>query len=369
MRPLTRRRWIAALFASSLALMGRAPAADDVTAELASIREKWKLPAIAAAAYKDGKLVAVGATGLRRIGGTQSVKIEDKWHIGSCTKSMTASVAAILVQRGPLKWDQTVGESLEKECPDMDAAWKDVSLVQLFGHRAGAPPVAPPELWGKAHARTGTPSKQRWAFVRGLLAVPPPIKPGTEFAYSNQGYSIAGQMMELAASKPWETFMEEMLFRPLDIKSAGFGAPGDAAKEDQPWGHAGGIPIPPGPFADNPPAIGPGGTVHLSITDFARYAAWHARGKDLLPPEAFEKLHTPLPGQEYALGWGVTKRPWGKGTVLTHSGTNTHNYAVMWIAPARDFAVVAACNIGGADAERGCDEACSRLIRKLLPAE
>ena len=369
MRSLPRRSWVFACLAISIAAPGHAPAAEDVTAELERIRETRKLPALAAAAFKDGKLAAVGAAGLRRLGGTQVVTIDDKWHIGSCTKSMTASVAAMLVQRGALRWDQTVGESLGKECPNMDSAWRGVTLNQLLGHRAGAPPVAPPELWGKAHARQGTPSVQRWAFVRGLLSVSPPIKPGTQFAYSNQGYSIAGQMMELAARQPWESMMREMLFQPLNLKSAGFGAPGDATKEDQPWGHFGGIPIPPGPTADNPPAIGPAGTVHLSISDFARYAAWHARGKDLLPATAFEKLHTPLPGQELALGWCVTTRPWGKGTVLTHSGTNTMNYAVMWIAPERDFAVVAACNIGGAEAERGCDEACSRLIRNILPTQ
>src|SRR5262245_60696499 len=77
---------------------------NDVTAALEIIREKRKVPALAAAAMKDGKLVAIGATGLRRLGGKERVTVEDKWHIGSCTKSMTASVAARLVERGLLKW-------------------------------------------------------------------------------------------------------------------------------------------------------------------------------------------------------------------------------------------------------------------------
>jgi CubicO group peptidase (beta-lactamase class C family) len=174
-------------------------------------------------------------------------------------------------------------------------------------------------------------------------------------------------MMEVAAKKPWEELMREMLFKPLQLRSPGFGPPGDARREDQPWGHSGKIPVPPGPNADNPPAIGPAGTVHLSIKDFARYAAWHARGHDLLPPAQFTKLHTPLPGQDYAFGWQATERNWG-GKVLSHNGTNTMNYAVMWVAPERDFAVVAASNAGGKEAEQSCDDACALLIQRHLEA-
>ena len=129
-------------------------------------------------------------------------------------------------------------------------------------------------------------------------------------------------------------------------------------------------PVPPGPTADNPPAITPAGRVHLSIADFARYAGWHARGaakgKALLSEASFTKLHTPPPGQDYAMGWGVTERPWGGGKVLSHSGSNTQWYAVVWVAPAKNAAFVAATNVAGKDAEQACDEAVSAMIQKLL---
>jgi CubicO group peptidase (beta-lactamase class C family) len=354
-----------AVVCAALAVASHAAETVDVSQLLEPIRANRDVPALAAAAMKGGELVSVGATGLRRLGGTNKVTVDDLWHIGSCTKSMTASVAAMLVERGALRWDETVGEALAAKCPKMDSAWKSVTLDQLLRHRAGAPPEPPPELWGKAWARLGTPSSQRWAFVTGILAVPPPIPPGSRFAYSNQGYSIVGQMMEIAAKKPWEELMREMLFKPLQLRSAGFGAPGNPRKEDQPWGHRGKIPVVPGPTADNPAAIGPGGIVHLSIKDFARYAAWHARGRDLLPAEEFAKLHTALPGQDYAFGWHVAERNWG-GKVLTHNGTNTMNFAVMWVAPERDFAVVAATNVAGKDAEQSCDDACALLIQRHL---
>ncbi len=360
-----RLRLLSGCFAAAF-IPALATAADDVSELLEKIRARRDVPALAVASIQNGEILSAGATGLRRLGGTNKATVEDKWHIGSCTKSMTASVAAMLVEKGALRWEQTIGETLSARCPKIDPAWKDVTIDQLFRHRAGAPPKAPPELWGKAWARRGTPSEQRWDFVSGMLEVPPPIPPGTKFAYSNQGYSIAGQMMEVAANKPWEELIGEMLFKPLGLKSAGFGAPGDAKLEDQPWGHQGKTPVPPGPLADNPAAIGPGGTVHISITDFAKYAGWHAEQASLLPPAQFAKLHTPLPGQDYALGWHATERPWGGGTVITHTGSNTTNFAVMWVAPEKKFAVVAATNSAGSEAEKACDDACAQLIGKFL---
>jgi CubicO group peptidase (beta-lactamase class C family) len=360
------RRFALAHLVAFAMLCGSAAGAEDIAPILEEIRQKHDVPALAAAAMIKGELASAGASGLRRLGGKKQVTVDDLWHVGSCTKSMTASVAAMLVDRGMLRWDQTVGDSLGKRCPKMLPEWKGVTVDQLLRHRAGAPPKAPPELWGKAWAQRGTPSAQRWDFVQGLLAIPPASAPEAAFAYSNQGYSIAGQMLEVAAKKPWEELMREVLFKPLDLRSAGFGAPGNAAREDQPWGHQGKTPVPPGPAADNPPAIGPGGTVHLSIKDFARYAAWHASRRGHLSPPQFAKLHTPLPSQDYAMGWHVTERPWAGGKVLTHTGSNTMNFAVMWVAPERDFAVVAATNASGKDAELACDDACAQIIRRFL---
>jgi CubicO group peptidase (beta-lactamase class C family) len=133
------------------------------------------------------------------------------------------------------------------------------------------------------------------------------------------------------------------------------------------------IPVPPGdPHADNPAAIGPAGTVHCSIEDLAKYAAFHLAGDrgdgKLLKPESFKKLHTAVPdNNNYALGWMVLKRKWAGGRVLWHNGSNTMFYAVVWIAPNRNFAVVAASNAGGSDAEKACDDAATEMIRKFLP--
>ena len=104
-------------------------------------------------------------------------------------------------------------------------------------------------------------------------------------------------MLETIANEPWETIVARDLFAPLSLKSGGFGAPAKNAESvDQPWGHRdNGSPVRPGPQADNVPAIGPAGTVHLSLPDFARYAQWHLRAAapkpSLITPASLGRLH------------------------------------------------------------------------------
>jgi CubicO group peptidase (beta-lactamase class C family) len=339
---------------------------------LEKIRAKYQLPALAAAAVREEKIIAIEAVGRRKTNDPVPVTAEDQWHIGSCTKSMTATLAAMLVEDGKIAWSTTIAAALPELADAMDPAWHRVTLEHLLAHRGGLPSEPPDNLWRNAWRATGTPTEQRLDFVRGLLLRRPISAPGEKFTYSNQGYAIAGAMLERTAGRPWEALLQERLFTPLGMKSAGFGAPGIAAKIDQPWGHRSllGIatPVAPGKEADNPVAIGPAGTVHCSISDFARYAGWHARSirttARILGPASFEKLHTPPAGGDYALGWVVLQRDWAGGTTLMHNGSNTMWYAVMWLAPGKDLAFVAATNAAGKNAEKGCDEAVTKLLRR-----
>jgi CubicO group peptidase (beta-lactamase class C family) len=135
-------------------------------------------------------------------------------------------------------------------------------------------------------------------------------------------------MLEQAAGKPWEELMRAMLFEPLGMHSAGFGAPATPGKVDQPWGHtkkplSAPESVPPGPRADNPPAIGPAGTVHCSLPDLAQFIVFRLGGErgasELLNAESFTKLHTSA-GDDYALGWVVLERKWAGGRALMHNG-------------------------------------------------
>ena len=347
--------------------------AEDIAHRLEKIRDAHRIPALAGAAVDEGEIVAIGVTGSRRAGTGDSVFVDDLWHLGSCTKSMTASVCAMLVEDGKLRWDTTLGEIFPDLRDAMHPDWRVVTLEQLLVHRGGAPGEPPADLWKEAIKRSGTPTEQRWNFVKGLLAHKPSHLPGTHWEYSDAGYAMAGAMMERATGMAWEDLMRTRLFIPLGLKSAGFGEPASPGLVNQPWGHRGDEhpfhAVPPGPLADNPPAIGPAATVHCSIGDFARYAAWPLAGDRgdgwLLKPESFQKLHAPPDGQEYAMGWAVTKRRWAGGVALMHNGENEMFYAVMWLGPGENTCFVAACNCDGPEADAACDEAIRMMINRF----
>ncbi|NQT88659.1 beta-lactamase family protein [bacterium] len=342
---------------------------------LEAIRTRHKLPTLAAAVIHKGRLVAVDAVGVRKAGSHERVLPGDRFHIGSCTKAMTATLVGMLVEEGKLSWDTTLPEALPGLAGEMLPIYRTVTVRQLLCHRAGLHANLPKgKAWGDV-IHGDTPREQRRAFARAHLAAPPAHPPGTKTAYSNAGYSIVGAVLERALDRPYERAMREMIFEPLGMATAGFGAAGTPGKVDQPWQHRldgkGKLhAIGPGPGSDNPDVLAPGGKVHCSLADWAKFVAQHlptSLGETrLLRAETLRSLHTPQDGGEYALGWIVCERAWGGGAVLTHAGSNTMNYAVAWVAPKRDFAVLVATNLGNGPAPKATDQAAWALIQQRL---
>jgi CubicO group peptidase (beta-lactamase class C family) len=212
-------------------------------------------------------------------------------------------------------------------------------------------------------------TKERLRVVRDELGKAPQHKPGTHYEYSNLGYSVVGAITERITGKSWERAMQDEVFGPLGMTSVGFGGTGTPGQLDQPWGHAAdGQPVAGnGPAMDNPPVLSPAGRVHCTIQDWAKFIADQLRGARgepaLLKAESYKKLQTPPFGGDYALGWIVVERTWGGGTVLNHGGDNTMNFANVWVAPRRDFAVLACVNQSGDTAFQATDEAVGELIK------
>jgi CubicO group peptidase (beta-lactamase class C family) len=296
----------------------------------------------------------------------------DRWHIGSCTKAMTATLIAALVEDGTLSWDTTIGDAFPGLAKKIRREWADVTVEQLLAHRSGLPDDRKPDakILPELRKLEGPMRKQRLELVRLVLQQKPAARPGTATAYANHGYAVAGAVAETVCGKTWEDLMRERLFAPLGMTTAGFGAPGDGNAVSQPRGHRGRTPVEPGPWADNPAVMGPAGTVHCSLEDWGRFVAMQlagARGESaFLGEDSFHKLQTPSGEEGHALGWMVAERPWAGGPALGHAGSNTMWYSVVWMAPAKDFAVLAVSNQGGDGAVKACDEAAWALIRHTL---
>lgn len=364
----------------ALALVPRpATAADggrDLQDILRPVMDEYALPALVAAVAGGGEILASGAVGVRAVGFPTEPGVDDPIHIGSDGKAMTATLAATLVEEGLLGWDSTVGEILGDAVPDMNPALAGVRLEQLLSHSGGIPSDTPEmmDIYFNVNAFDHNPSTLRLMALDAWKHNAPSVPAGSPFQYSNFGYLIAGAMIETAAGKPWEQLMHERLFAPLGLTTAGLGPTATAGKVDALVGHQrleDGTALPRlwGAGADMPLLLGPAGTVHMSILDFARWGAWNAgggrRGPALVEPDTLahlfaEKVRTPRrpnppPGTPaeggYALGWSIEKFDWSDRELLTHNGSNGMNLAKILVDLERDLTIVVATNIGGREAD------------------
>ncbi|HEX4120212.1 MAG TPA: serine hydrolase domain-containing protein, partial [Verrucomicrobiae bacterium] len=342
-------------------------ATANVDSMLQSILGGWaKSFGMAAVVLRGNCIVGRGVAGVRRKGAADRVTLDDRFHLGSCGKAMTATLVAMLVEDGRLSWTDTLGGIFAGTIKNIHPAWEKVTLPKLLAHCAGMRLVASRAL----RSRLGSPENlpnQRLEIARYTLARAPDSAPRAKFTwlrYSNIGYTIAGAVLEHITGHSWEDLMRDRLFLPLGIATGGFGPPGAARKTDQPWGHTWitGKPLAPeNPDAELPLFYGPAGLVHMAVGDWAKFVALHLRGDPanphrqsaLLDPATFAELHTNATAGTYSAGWLITRADWAKGArpsdigrCLWHGGSNGKWACAVTIAPEIDFAVLVAGNRG-----------------------
>ena len=320
-----------------------------------------KFPGIVAAIARRGEPIRIAAAGVRKWDHPTPLESGDLLHMGSCTKAMTAALAARLVERRRIGWTTTIKEALPKIATIIDSSWHDVTLRQLLMHRSGLP--ANPPNW---NAYLDQPVRsRREKFAIAAMAKPALVEPEGAFEYSNLGYVVAGAMLEATSDQSWESLIQEEVFGPLEMTSAGFGQIGDGKAIVQPWGHVYNLFGNPRPIVgDNPAAMGPAGTAHMSMLDWSKFVLQFVDGADeeFLTDISRRKMLTPGPDNDYALGWFVVDREWANGKALNHAGSNTMWYALVWCSPKNEVAYLVVMNCHSAGTTRFADQMIGSLI-------
>jgi CubicO group peptidase (beta-lactamase class C family) len=342
---------------------------------LERIRTKHNLPGLAVGMVVGGKVLASGVTGVRRHGAAEKIRSGDRFHIASCTKSMTAMLAAIAVHKGQLQWTTSLADALPELAARVRPDFRPATLEKLLAHQAGMPTYTQPSPYqvNAMKALRGPSSEQRLAFLAKVLSTEEPYGGPPEAAYSNVGYAAAGAMIERAAGASWEDLLQREIVRPLGMKNVGFGYPATANTPDQPRGHSEDssriVELPLDESRQLAVCLWPAGAVHCSIGDLALYAADQLNGlrgrPALLPQAIYQKLHRPLGGDSiFTLGWGVrTDERWG--VMHFGSGSGGWFFVRIVIVPEHDAAVVSASNSGLA--ESATREAWKELLEEFLP--
>ena len=290
-----------------------------------------------------GRIVASAVRGRRIAARPDQVTIHDPWHVGSCTKAMTATLIARLQAHGSVDIGVALGDVLPGMA--MHPAFAAMPLREVLRHEAGIRRDPHWSVFARLRATRATLLEQR----RHLAALALRERPLPGAGYSNLGYIVLGAVIEAVTGRTWEDAIRHEVFDPLGMRSAGFGAPPLPAPvghvmQGRRWRAR-----PPGPWADNPPVHGPAGRVHLPLVDWARFAAVHlaAGPPGYLPVHLLRIAH--IPGRAgYAAGWGASLRPDGT-TLLRHTGSNTMWFADIRLVPRTGIGIAIVCNAFSSD--------------------
>jgi len=255
----------------------------------------------------------------------------------------------------------------------MRKEYRDVTLVQLLSHSAGLPENLRDQARIDPYFSDTRPlPEQRLAYIAEALKDAPVAAEDAAFSYSNTGFLIAAVIAERATGKPFETLMQDEVFAPLGMSSAGFGPTGD----EQIRGHRGGKPVLVLAKADDgvPMMFTPAGNMHMSLRDWARFcidqlAGSRGTGK-LLKPESYRLMQTTRPGSPSGIDWGVQSTIAGRrGPVLTHGGSDGNWLAWAALFPGENSGVLVVANAADdMDGDKVTHAALAELLPTLSPA-
>jgi len=326
----------------------------DLTPILTPIREKFQAPGVAAAAIRDGRLIALGASGVRDLHSQEPVALADRSLIGSCGKAATRLLVGRLVDKKLLRWDSSLAELF----PDMAMRdeYKTVTIGDIIGHRGGIQPytMISPQRTPILFEVSGSPRENRAAFIAHLLSEEPAAPPKTKFVYSNAGYGLLGHIAERVTDKSYEKLMRDEVFGPLGMTSATVGMPAAVAKFHGWVGHErtpdGFKPV---PARHGLPGIAPAGMMSCSIEDFAKLGAAlvdveSGKPTEFLGSAAIEKL--------------PELRPGGPGEGQVFFGGDGHYTAAFALWPSKGLAIVVQSNAGNSD------DLCEAIVKAVRTA-
>jgi CubicO group peptidase (beta-lactamase class C family) len=191
----------------------------------------------------------VDAIGVMAAGSEEPVRRDSIFRISSMTKPITAVAAMICVEECMLRLDEPVDRLLpeladrqvlrrpDAELDDTVPAQRPITVRDLLcftlglGIVAAEPGTVPLadeinrlDLGQGMPSPSIPPAPDEW--IRRLGSLPLMYQPGDRWLY-NTGADVLGVLIERATSQPFERFLTERIFRPLDMRNTGFDVPFD----------------------------------------------------------------------------------------------------------------------------------------------
>jgi CubicO group peptidase (beta-lactamase class C family) len=279
-----------------------------------------EVPGIAVAVRHEDDLVLSSAHGVADLRTGEPLRTDHGFRIASHSKTFTATLVLMLVERGELGLD----DRLDRRLPWLEgAAIAGVRVREVLSHAAGiirdGEDVPWWQLRGPFHDEDGLRAAARDATTAVLVN-------NDRFKYSNIGYSLLGQVIEAVTGEPYATVVKREVVDRLGLTRTG----PEPGPDDLPLlatGHSSrkyGVERHALPHLDTR-AMASATGFHATAEDVCRYGAAHFLGNDeLLSDDAKRQMqheHWKVHGGRgghYGLGFHVLRI--GDRRVITHGG-------------------------------------------------
>lgn len=330
------RRCFRALLPGVLAaLAGCAAPSDDTAARIDALLRPYtgKVPGAAVLVLKDGVPVFRRAYGLADLEQQIAATAATDYRLASMTKQFTAAAILKLAEDGRL----TLDDPIRKWLPSLPPATDSVTIRELLTHTGGLidyEDLIPGDATRQMHD----------ADVLALLEREDRtyFTPGTQYRYSDTGYSLLSLIVARASGRDFATFLKERIFLPLGMYASVAYQEGVSQVPQRAYGYS----LEGGAWRRTDQSLtsavlGDGG-IYSSIDDLAK---WDAALYDerLLTRASLAGAFTGAtdtddPAVRYGFGWRLT------GETLWHSGETIgfRNVIVRW--PRRHFTVIVLSN-------------------------
>ncbi len=277
------------------------------------VRKDWKVPGLAVAIVKDGKVVYAQGYGYRDVKRQLKVTPDTLFAIGSCSKAFTAAALGMLVDEKKLTWDQPVRTYLPELMLHDEYATAHLRPRDLVSHQSGLP--RHDLVW------YGSPLTRKDLFERlRYLESSAPLH--AKYQYNNLMFMTAGVLLERIAGVTWEEFVRQRIFAPLGMKNSNTSVitSQKAADYSLPYAEEKGE-IKEIPFR-NIDEIGPAGSINSSVNEMTNWLFLQLNkgkigDKQIISERSLLETQTPqiVSGGDlkydeafyasYGMGWGV----------------------------------------------------------------
>ncbi|MGW2231424.1 serine hydrolase domain-containing protein [Streptomyces formicae] len=149
----------------------------------------------------------------------------DKFRVGSITKTFVATVLLQMEAEGRLSLDDTVEDHLPGLVRGNGNDGGKIKIRQLLGHTSGLFDYLADEEYFTTYLRGDGYLKHRYdtlppeKHVKVALAHKPNFEPGAKFAYSNTNYILAGLIVEKVGGRTYEAEVRDRIIKPLGLKN------------------------------------------------------------------------------------------------------------------------------------------------------